>query len=649
MQGITKGTVLGNRYELTSEISDAPGLARWIARDEKLGRDVAITVVGSRSAHADAALDSARRAAGVEDPRLVRVLDAGRDVEFAYIVEEPHTGAYSLADLARFEPMHPEEARRIVGETASALEAARQRGLHHLILTPRHVLRLADGSIAVTQVAVGGSLAGRDDVSSSEATAIDTRALVDLLYTALTGTWPGDPQDIEGLKGIELAQRRADGQIATPAEIVDGVPSDLDAMCRQVLNTGDGPRTPGEVARQLAPWSAQIITAPGRGRRSVETDDDTADEPESTFVVRRADERAGSGDGAGKRSAVGAVGAAALAAAGSSKGGSDKSASGKAGATSSGVSTVKKSGTKNGSSSTDDVRGDDATDPGAKPAVALPRKPAPRRVNEPDPADATMVGRPVAFDADETTQFNLDDEDAAYARTSYDPSFEELEPPVPGFNGGTDDPDPASSKLALVLVGLIVLGALVLAIFGLQGIAGSSDKPDAAAKPSTSASSPKGSSAPSSASSAAPAGTPVQAAAATLVNAQGARQSGSLAAANAIDGNPDTVWMSLRYRRASWGGDPDMGGVSIDLGSQTAVKTIKVTPGKRTPLTADVYVSDTPGKTGTKVGSMSSATSEQTISTNASGRYVTVFIPTQTKPAGQSYYESSIAEVTVSK
>lgn len=107
--------------------------------------------------------------------------------------------------------------------------------------------------------------------------------------------------------------------------------------------------------------------------------------------------------------------------------------------------------------------------------------------------------------------------------------------------------------------------------------------------------------------------------------------------------------MSLRYRRASWGGDPDMGGVSIDLGSQTAVKTIKVTPGKRTPLTADVYVSDTPGKTGTKVGSMSSATSEQTISTNASGRYVTVFIPTQTKPAGQSYYESSIAEVTVSK
>ena len=46
---------------------------------------------------------------------------------------------------------------------------------------------------------------------------------------------------------------------------------------------------------------------------------------------------------------------------------------------------------------------------------------------------------------------------------------------------------------------------------------------------------------------------------------------------------------------------------------------------------------------------MSSATSEQTISTNASGRYVTVFIPTQTKPAGQSYYESSIAEVTVSK
>lgn len=532
MQGITKGTVLGNRYELTSEISDAPELARWIARDEKLGRDVAITVVGSASPHAEAALDSARRAAGVEDPRLVRVLDAGRDDEFAYIVEEPHTGAYNLADLSRFEPMHPEEARRIVGETASALETARQRGLHHLTLTPRNVLRLADGSIAVTQVAVGASLAGRDDVSSAEATAEDTRALVSLLYTALTGLWPGDAKDVEGLKGLRIAKRRADGQIVAPAEIVDGVPSDLDTLCRQVLNADGGPRTPGDIARQLAPWSAQMITAPGRGRR--DDADDASDEPETTFIVRRSDERATSDAPTGKRSAVGAVGAAALAAAGSGAASTSPDATGA------------------------DARGDDATDPAAKPAVALPRKPAPRRVSEPDPADETIVGRPVARDADETTQFDAVDEDAAYESTTYDPSFEELEPPVPGFSGGTDDPDPASSKLALALVGLIVILALILALLGLRGISGSTPSTPAASPsttPSTSAApSPTSSASPSpspSSSSTSATGTPVKPLGALFTDLQGNARPASLRVENIIDGNTGTTWMSLRYRRAS--------------------------------------------------------------------------------------------------
>ena len=239
----------------------------------------------------------------------MRVLDAGSDDDHSFVVEEAHTGAHSLADLVRFEAMHPEEARRIVGETASALEAARQRGLHHLTLSPRHVLRLADGSIAVTQVAVGGALAGRDDISSAEATKRDAAACVKLLYTALTGEWPGKAEEITGLKGLTVAERRADGQIATPSEVVDGIPSDLDTMCRQSLNYDETPRTPGEVARQLAPWSAQMITAPGKGRRSDDAASDE-DERDQNFTVRRAADRT---EGEGRRG-VGAVGAAALAA-----------------------------------------------------------------------------------------------------------------------------------------------------------------------------------------------------------------------------------------------------------------------------------------------------------------------------------------------
>lgn len=618
MQGITKGTVLGNRYELTSEISDAPGLARWLARDEKLGREVAITVFGSKSSHAAAALDSARRAAGVEDDRLVRVLDAGSDDDHSFVVEEAHTGAHSLADLVRFEAMHPEEARRIVGETASALEAARQRGLHHLTLSPRHVLRLADGSIAVTQVAVGGALAGRDDISSAEATKRDAAACVKLLYTALTGEWPGKAEEITGLKGLTVAERRADGQIATPSEVVDGIPSDLDTMCRQSLNYDETPRTPGEVARQLAPWSAQMITAPGKGRRSDDAAGDE-DEKDQNFTVRRAADRT---EGEGRRG-VGAVGAAALAAAGTA-------------------------GAAKGARRLSNA--DDDTDPGARaegPRAALPRKPAPRAANEQDPADATMIGRPVQFDADETTQFSLDDEDAAYHRTTYDPSFEELEPPVPGFHGGTDDPDAGSSKLALGIVALFVIGALVLAVLGIRGIGGNADTP--AASNSGSASSGAASSGASPSGSASRAGTPVKVQSASVVNERGMRVNDSSSMAQAVDGDTSTAWKSLLYRNRPWGGYPGYGGLALNLGTSTDVKSIKITPGEGQPLTADVYVGDAPGTAGKKVGSVSNATSQQTISSTAKGSYVTIFITTQSLAPGTSYYQSAVSEVSVEK
>lgn len=618
MQGITKGTVLGNRYELTSEISDAPGLARWLARDEKLGREVAITVFGSKSSHAAAALDSARRAAGVEDDRLVRVLDAGSDDDHSFVVEEAHTGAHSLADLVRFEAMHPEEARRIVGETASALEAARQRGLHHLTLSPRHVLRLADGSIAVTQVAVGGALAGRDDISSAEATKRDAAACVKLLYTALTGEWPGKAEEITGLKGLTVAERRADGQIATPSEVVDGIPSDLDTVCRQSLNYDETPRTPGEVARQLAPWSAQMITAPGKGRRSDDAASDE-DEKDHNFTVRRAADRT---EGEGRRG-VGAVGAAALAAAGTT-------------------------GAAKGARRLSNA--DDDTDPGARaegPRAALPRKPAPRAANEQDPADATMIGRPVQFDADETTQFSLDDEDAAYHRTTYDPSFEELEPPVPGFHGGTDDPDAGSSKLALGIVALFVIGALVLAVLGIRGIGGNADTP--AASNSGSASSGAASSGASPSGSASRAGTPVKVQSASVVNQRGMRVNDSSSMAQAVDGDTSTAWKSLLYRNRPWGGYPGYGGLALNLGTSTDVKSIKITPGEGQPLTADVYVGDAPGTAGKKVGSVSNATSQQTISSTAKGSYVTIFITTQSLAPGTSYYQSAVSEVSVEK
>ena len=612
MQGIAKGTLLANRYELTSQVSDEANMSRWIARDEKLGRDVALTVFPTSSPFADPALDSARRVAGLEDHRIVRVLDAGRDDEYAWIIEEAHLGAHTLADLARFDQLHPEEARRIAGETSAALESARARGLHHLQLDPTSVLRLADGSIALRHLAVGAALAGEDDYSSAEANRIDALGVTRLLYFALTGRWAGDPVDAKGVKMAE----KVDGAYPDPSQFTENVPNDLNALCRSVLNSSEGPATPGEVARKIAPWPAQMITAPGRRR----SDGDSA-KPAGEFTVRKAS------SGASRAPGVGVVGAAAMKAAGSSSGSA-------------------------GSSRTDDTDPNiSRTAAGASAGAAGGAAFAARNVEQ-DPADATMIGRRVEFDADETTTFTLDDEDRAYARTSYDPSFEELEPPIPGMTSGIDDPDASSRRLAIGLVALFVLGALFLAVLGIRNVGSGGSAPAAAPSTSAPASTPPArSAAPSPSPSATPSpsssGTDLQLISSSVIGARGYRIADSRTAPLAIDGDPATEWNSLNYRNKSWGGYPNRGGIAIQVAKSEAIKTIKVTPGTL-PLTADIYVGDVPGTSGTKVGSVSGATGEQTVDAKgAQGRYITIYVTDMAQVNG--LYKASLAEVSVQK
>lgn len=266
--GLEPGTMLGRRYaleELLAQRGDV--LEYWSALDSTLERLVAVTMLpstGDRAILAHAVLDGARRTAGVDDPRLVRVLDVGEEDGHCWIVEEGLPDAESLASLTSGEPLPAEEIRRIVGEAAVGLESARRRGLHHLYLNPHSVLRTRDGSVKVSGVGVTAAIEQTDDLGAREASLIDTADLVSLLYTGLTGRWPGD--EIEGLPS---ARRLADGSLPAPSEVVGGIPGDLDALCRTMLgldyDPADGPQTPGELARQLSPWSSDMVTtAPGQ-------------------------------------------------------------------------------------------------------------------------------------------------------------------------------------------------------------------------------------------------------------------------------------------------------------------------------------------------------------------------------------------------
>ena len=266
MQRLEVGTRLGDRYALEELLArrDEGTLDYWSARDVTLGRLVAVTVLPAADeyqASAQAVVDAARRVASVDDPRLVRVLDVGIEEGLCWIVEEGLTEAESLASLTRAQPLPPEEARRIIGESAAGLEAARRRGLHHLFLNPHSILRTGDGAVKISGVGVTAAIEDVDDIADDEASLIDAADLVALLYTTLTGQWPGEP-----LAGVHEARRLSDDSVPAPSELVAGIPGDLDALCRVVLGPQEqaleqaAPHTPGELAHQLSPWPAELVS-----------------------------------------------------------------------------------------------------------------------------------------------------------------------------------------------------------------------------------------------------------------------------------------------------------------------------------------------------------------------------------------------------
>ena len=254
MHGVGPSTVLGGRYAVQRRLEKLPNAERWSAHDTTLERDVVIVCFSEQEAHADTTLDAARRAAGLDNHRLVRVLDVGRSEGIAFFVEEAINDAQTLAHLLEQGGLPAEEVRRIAGETATGLEAARGRGLHHLRLTPHSVLRAHDGTIKVRGVATTAAMATDDDVDAVRAARTDAVGVVAITYAALTSRWPL-PRPVAG--GGSAPPVGGGGP--APAGIAAGVPGDLDALCRLTLNEDQGPLTPGDFATQIAPWAmAQV-------------------------------------------------------------------------------------------------------------------------------------------------------------------------------------------------------------------------------------------------------------------------------------------------------------------------------------------------------------------------------------------------------
>ncbi|HET6967891.1 MAG TPA: hypothetical protein VFI44_06420 [Ornithinibacter sp.] len=682
MRGVGPGTVLGGRYTVHRRLEQVRDTERWSADDTTLGRRVSVLCIGADDHRTAALLDAARRAASVTHTVFVRILDVGADADVAYVVEEDLDEARSLAELVTDGGVPGDEVRRITGEVAAALESARQRGMHHLDLKPEDVLRTPEGDIRLRGLETAAVRVGEDGAEAEDAARRDAVGVVALTYAGLTGLWP------LGAGGSGLgAAPRVPGGVAAPSEIAAGVPRDLDAICRLTLNDDQGPTSPGDFARQVAPWpTRQVIgraatrpapvappaAGPEPGAAAVDDEAPTVEQP---VVLPPAVERTPDDGTRPMRGLSAVAGGAAVAGAAGATAGAAATLSG-ARSRAGDVGGTTPSGTPTGTNPTGTTTTDTSPKESPVPTEVDEGHDATRVIPLPTPTPEwlrdtpTDAGRAAAAgDVGQDLDLHGEDDGSGSARavsaagagaavagaigtmgdrvgslarravdkvselspdttSSTRPADGDLEAPAPLVPAEPLTKD--ESKLALGIVAGFLVLALVIGIWGVSRIGSNTDLGlDGPAAPATRTTTVAPSSAAPSASGSVPAGAAAEPLAILKVEAydpEGDGEENNNLTPKTYDGDKSTGWFSENYRSDEFGGLKKGLGVIVDLGPNKKPQGIELD----IPVTADVEVYVGPDnrlegatKVGEKAGARGTVTFE--VPADVSGQYIVVW------------------------
>jgi serine/threonine protein kinase len=264
--------VLAGRYRLLERIDEGGAGAVWHARDERLGRDVAVKILGpdADEAFRDRFADEARRAASVSHPNVVTVFDEGRDGEDSFMVMEYVRGKTLRDVIAERGPLPAHQAARIIAQVAAALDAAHEAGVIHCDVKPANVILDEQGTAKLTDFGIARAARGPREheligtaryiaperVAGDPATErSDVFSLGLVAYELLAGRPANEEMETE-----DLLRQRLEGPAPSLRNARVGVPDGVDAVVRRALA-----RDPQERFASAGGFARQLVAAAERG------------------------------------------------------------------------------------------------------------------------------------------------------------------------------------------------------------------------------------------------------------------------------------------------------------------------------------------------------------------------------------------------
>jgi serine/threonine-protein kinase len=270
------GEVVAGRYRLAEAIGQGGMGSVWRARDEVLGREVAVKLLGGALVGGEATRERFRREAyalaRLSHPRIAAVYDYHEDVDRAVIVMELLIGptlTVWLGERGRIEAM---EAAEIAAQVADALQAAHEGGIVHRDIKPGNIILTrqgvkvvdfgiaaiaADPRLTATQNVLGSAayLAPERVAGQGVSPAADLYSLGVVLYEMLTGRLPYADDDPAALVTAHLH--------ASPAPLPGDIPAGIADICLRTLakDAAQRPATAGMLADQLRRATQQVISS----------------------------------------------------------------------------------------------------------------------------------------------------------------------------------------------------------------------------------------------------------------------------------------------------------------------------------------------------------------------------------------------------